>query len=400
MSSLLMLGASVDQLPAYRAARRRGYRLIAVDQRPDAPGVALADRFLRISTRDTEAIAAAVAGEPLAGVVTSASDAGMASQRELAIRFGLPAPLSERAVRGSMDKTYFRQVVTDIGLPSYPCVADHDRELLIERAKELPLPVVVKPADASGGKGITLVTGYEQLSGAIEKAWALSAAGLVTVERYIEGQHFAVEVWMRDGALHFVPLTEKRMTELPTMVTVAHVSPARLSPVEVDTLRRMLARICTALDITDGPANYDLVRTATGEFYLIELGARLGGNAYPTVMAETWGVDTAGATVARAVGERFDLTPIKSQACLLYLLSSPLTVPGVVRGVSGVDDLRAHPGVREVEVSVRPGDPVLPYTEAARKLGYVLLVADDHDGLDELYAWCTATLRLDIEPAT
>ena len=400
MKTLLMLGASIDQLPAYREAIGRGYRLIAVDQRADAPGVALAARFLPISTRDTDAIAAALAGETIDGIVTTASDAGLASQRELAIRYRLPSPTPEEAVRASMDKTYFRQAVAWAGLPTYPYVSDPDRVRLVEEAKQMPLPLVVKPADGSGGKGISLVTGYDQLDDAIDHACELSAAGLATVEHYVEGRHYAVEIWLRNGEPHFVPITEKRMTPLPTMVTSGHLIPARLPSPEARKVRHAVVRMCAELGITDGPANFDLVRTASGDMYLIEVGARLGGNAYPSLMAAAWGVDTVGATISLAVGEPFDLTPQRSRVCLLHILSSPLAVPGVLREVTGLDEVRAHPGVQTVELFVRPGDPVRPFTQAAYKLGFLTLVADDHEALDGLLAWCTATLRLNVEPST
>jgi biotin carboxylase len=395
--TLLMLGAGVDQLPAYHEALRRGYRLIAVDQNPDAPGAALANVFLPLSTRDTAAIAGALGTQALTGVVTTASDAGLASQRDLAIRYGLTA-LPQRAVRASMDKTFFRQVVAECGLPTYRWVADTDPVRLVEAAKQLPLPLVVKPTDASGGKGVALVTGYEQLAGAIAQARRLSRAELVTVEQYVEGRHYAVEIWMRDGCEHFVPVTEKRMTPLPAMVTTGHLIPARLPVPVLAEIRRALVTVCTALGITDGPANFDFVLTPTGELYLIEVGARLGGNAYPTLMAQAWGVDTVAATVSLAVGEPFDLTVTRSRACLLRLFASPLPGPAVLRGVSGVEAVREHPGVLTLELFAGLGDRVLPFTEAAYKVGYVVLVADDHDQLDALDRWCAATLRLDLEP--
>jgi biotin carboxylase len=395
-----MLGASLDQLPAYREAIRRGFRLIAVDQRADAPGVALAARFLPISTRDTGAIAAALDGETIAGIVTTASDAGLATQRELAIRFHLPSLVPEEAVRASMDKTYFRQAVARAGLPTYPYVSDPDRVRLVEAAKQMPLPLMVKPTDGSGGKGISLVTSYDQLDGAIDHACGLSAAGLATVEHYVDGEHYSIELWMRDGEAHFVPFTEKRMTPLPTVVTTGHVIPARLPEPEAARVQQSLVRMCLEVGITDGPANFDLVRTADGQMYLIEIGARLGGNAYPALMAAAWGVDTVGATISRAVGEPFDLTPTLSRVSLLHIFASPLTVPGVLREVTGLDEVRGHPGVQAVELFVRPGDPVQPFTQAAYKLGFLTLAADDYEKLDELRDWCTATLCLHVEPST
>ncbi len=397
-ATLLMLGAGTDQLPAYREARRRGYRLIAVDQRADAPGSGLADLFLPVSTRDADQIVAALNGDRPDGIVTTATDAALGTHRDLAAHYGLPYRPPHRAARASMDKTYFREVLAECGLSAYRWVSDPDPERVAKLATDLPLPLVVKPTDASGGKGITLVTAWDQVGAAIEAALALSRSRTVLIEEYIVGRHYAVEIWMRGGEAHFVPLTEKRMTPLPAMLTTGHLIPARLSPAVTARIRATLQEVCRALDIVDGPANFDFVLTESDALFVIEVGARLGGNAYPQLMQEAWGVDTVGATVSLSVGEPFALVPDRSRVCLLHLLTSPLPGPAVVRSVDGLDELRAHPGVLTVELYAGSGHIVRPYTEAAHKLGYVVLVADDHHALDALLGWVDATLRLELEP--
>ncbi len=165
--TLLMLGAGPDQLPAYRVARKQGYRLVAVDQRADSPGSALADVFLPISTREADKIASALNGERPDGIVTTATDAALGTHRRLALHYGLPYQPSARAVRASMDKTFFRQILTESGLNTVRWVSDTDPERAAKLAEDLPLPLVVKPTDASGGKGITLVTEWAGLIAAI-----------------------------------------------------------------------------------------------------------------------------------------------------------------------------------------------------------------------------------------
>lgn len=391
-----MLGASNDQLPAYREARRRGYRVIAADARADAPGAAIADRFLAVSTRDTAELAAALDGERLAGIVSTASDASLASHRELAGRLDLAYRPSERAVRASMDKTFFRQVVAECGLPGYGWVAGTDPVALAADAVRLTFPVVVKPSDASGGKGVSLAASAAELPTAIRLARAESSSGLLLVEEYVLGTHYAVEIWMRHGEPHFVPVTEKRMTPLPAMVTTGHLIPARLGPGTLAEVRAVLVTLCRALDLTDGPANFDFIRTAEGTLHVVEVGARLGGNSYPQLMADAWGVDTVGAAVSLSVGEPFDLTPTRSRVCLLHILASPLDEPARVTAVRGLEEARRHPAVRTLEVYARPGDTVRPFTESARKTGYVVLVGADHAEVDAALAWFTDTVRLEL----
>jgi len=394
---VLMLGAGTDQAAAYREARRRGYRLIGVDQRADAPAAALADVFLPISTRDSEKIITALNGERPAGVVTAATDAALGTQLQLANHYGLAYRPGQRAVRASMDKTYFREVLADCGENTYRWISDTDPERLAVRARSLPLPLVVKPTDASGGKGITLVTEWLELPAAIQSALALSRSGTVLIEEYVVGRHYAVEIWMRDGEAHFIPLTEKRMTPLPAMLTTGHLIPARLSPSVTARVEDTLVKLCHALDIVNGPANFDFVLTDAGELYVIEVGARLGGNAYPQLMQEAWGVDTVAATVSLSLGEAFDLSPTRARVCLLHLLTSPLSEPAVLRAVGGIDEVARHPGVLTLELYAKAGEVVFPFTEARHKLGYVVLVADGYEDLDALLTWVDTTLCLDLD---
>ncbi len=396
--TLLMLGAGPDQLPAYRVARKQGYRLVAVDQRADSPGSALADVFLPISTREADKIASALNGERPDGIVTTATDAALGTHRKLALHYGLPYQPSARAVRASMDKTFFRQILTESGLNTVRWVSDTDPERAAKLAEDLPLPLVVKPTDASGGKGITLVTEWAGLNAAIETAHGLSRSGTVLIEEYVVGRHYAVEIWMRAGAEHFVPLTEKRMTPLPAMLTTGHLIPARLPTEIAARVRGTLLRLCQTLDIVDGPANFDFILTDDDELYMIEVGARLGGNAYPQLMYEAWGVDTVAATVSLSVGEPFELVPDRSRVCLLHLLTSPLSTLAEVRGISGLAEVAAHAGVLTVELYTAVGQVVRPFTEAGYKVGYVVLVADDYPELDALLSWVDATLSLDLEP--
>lgn len=396
--TLLMLGAGPDQLAAYRHAQGLGYRLVAVDQRADAPGAALAGRFLPISTRDADEIADALNGDRPVGIVTTATDAALGTHRQLALHYGLPYAPAQRAVRASMDKTFFRKVLAERGLNTYGWISDTDPERVAKLAKDLPLPVVVKPTDGSGGKGITLVTAWNDLDGAIQSALALSQSGTVLVEEYVVGRHYAVEIWMRDGEAHFVSLTEKLMTPPPAMLTTGHLIPASLSAAVTARVEDTLVGLCRTLDIVDGPANFDFVLTESEELYMIEVGARLGGNAYPQLMYEAWGVDTVAATVSLSVGEPFALVPSRTRVCLVHLLTSHLSTPAIVREINGLHDVAGHAGVLSLEMHVGVGQVARPYTEAGYKLGYVVLVADDHQVLDALLAWVDETLSLELEP--
>ena len=140
------------------AARRIGLRAICVDQRDDAPALRHADEHLSVSTRDLERLTAILADrDDVAGVLSPASDVNLPSQYHLARHLGLPTGLSEAAVRASLDKGFFRAVCDRLGQPG-PRYVQGSPEEVLAAATDLTYPVMVKPTDSSGGRGVSQCT--------------------------------------------------------------------------------------------------------------------------------------------------------------------------------------------------------------------------------------------------
>ena len=397
--SILVLGAGTDQLPVYAEARRRGLRVIGVDRRADAPAAALCDEFHAVSTRDTEAVDRVLAGRPVAGILAVASDASLATQYELSRRHGLAFQPSLEATRASMDKGCFLAMVRALGFPHYPFAQSEDPGELLAAAWSFRFPVVVKPADGSGGKGITFVREPGDLAAAIAYAREFSFDGQILVEQCVHGRHYAVEVFIRDGRVHFLPVTEKVMTELPFMVTQGHLIPARIDDGMHARFTRMIGALCRAMRVENGPVNFDIVVTPRGEVHFIEVGARLGGNGYPRLMKRAFGVDTVRATVQIALGEPFELTPARSHKALLWMLGLPTRAgEGVLARIEGLDELRRHPNVEQLELLVEPGGRVRPYTQNAHRLGFVVAAGATYEEVENALDLARA-VRFECEPA-
>ncbi len=397
--TILVLGAGTDQLPVYAEARRRGLRIIGVDRRPDAPAAALCDEFHAVSTRDTEAVDRVLAGRPVAGVLAVASDASLATQYALTRRHGLVPQPSLEATRASMDKGHFLEIVRALGYPHYPFAQSQDPGELLAAARSFRFPVVVKPADGSGGKGITFVRDPRDLAVAIAYAKEFSFDGQIIVEQCVHGRHYAVEVFIRRGQVHFLPVTEKVMTELPFMVTQGHLIPARIGDGMHARFTRMIGALCRAMRVDDGPVNFDVVVTPQGEVHFVEVGARLGGNGYPRLMKRAFGVDTVRATVQIALGEPFELAPSRSRKALLWMLGLPSQAEeGVLARIEGLDELQAHPNVEQLELLVAPGDRVRPYTQNAHRAGFVVASGAAYEEIEGVLDLARA-VRFEREPA-
>ena len=360
MRHLVILGGSDGTVSAFRAARRLGLATICVDMRPDAPGVAEADEFLHLSTRDVPAVADALRGRAgLAGLLAPGSDINLPSLVELARLLGLPCGLTDATLRASTDKLHFREVCERLGLPG-PRYWDGNAD----PALRPPLPVIVKPVDSGSSRGITICREPGELPAAIAHAKEVSPSGRAVIEELLTGEDLCAEAMLQDGRIALLGLS-RRVTAPPAVVAVGHDMAPADDVLEKEVVRQ-LELVCGDLGYRDGPLNVDLFVDG-GQVTLVEMGARIGGNGLGEALGLMHGVDTVEATVRLAVGERPDLTPARRGPAHVRVLRAPSA--GTLVSIDGLESL---PDGAEVVGVARPGDHVVPYTECRAKLGYVV----------------------------
>ncbi|MEV4290905.1 ATP-grasp domain-containing protein [Nonomuraea bangladeshensis] len=374
MRRLVILGGSDGTVSAFRAARRLGLATICVDMRQDAPGVAEADEFLHVSTRDVPAVAAALRDrDGLAGLLAPGSDINLPSLVELARLLGLPCGLTDATLRASTDKLFFREVCERLGLPGPRyCAGDADLAL------RPPLPVIVKPVDSGSSRGITICREPGELPAAIAHAKEVSPTGRALIEELLTGEDLCAEAMLQDGRIALLGLS-RRVTAPPAVVAVGHDMAPADDVLEKEVVRQ-LERVCADLGYRDGPLNVDLFVDG-GQVTLVEMGARIGGNGLGEALGLMHGVDTVEATVRLAIGERPDLTPARRVPAHVRVLRAP--TEGTLVSIDGLESL---PDGAEVVVVAKPGDHVVPYTECRAKLGYVVdREPPDLDALIRIY---------------
>lgn len=395
--TLVILGGADGSASTYLRARELGYRTICVDRRGDAVARPLADEFVLASIRDPQLIARELDGRTdLVGVLSPASDTGLPAQRWLAQRWRLPEP-SAAAVRASQDKSYFRAVCDRLGFAGYGYVAGSaDRELAL-RAAALRFPVLVKPLDAQSSRGIQVCTDVSEVVAAAREAARFASDGSVIVEEQLIGRHYSAEVFVDHGQVAFVGVSARTMTPAPYFVTTAHRVPADLAAEQELELTEVLNRLVAELGYRRGPLTIDLLIDRADRMHLIEMGARVGGNGLGELVRHAYGVDTVAASIAAATGDPADVTPTRSRAAVSEVLYTDQ--PGVVTDVVGADAAAAVPELVELILFASAGQEVLPYHNAANKLGHFVVVADRPDQAAAAAAAIRATLRFDLSGA-
>lgn len=394
MKHLLILGAGEDQLPAYREAPRLGLRTIGIDQRGDAPAVAAADEFHQVTTRDAGAIIDAVGAADVAAVIAPASDAAQLTLRELERHFDTPHRTPLAAARASIDKGFFREVLDDLELPRYRWAQGRDDGELLRAAIGMRFPLMVKPSDGSGSKGVGIARTSAELAAALAVARSFSVCGDVIVEEYVDGRPYSVECFLDAGRIVFFAATRRVVTGPPHFITVSHLVPADLDYATTSRVLRAVQRICTALEIRVGPVNLDFIIDEQGEPHVIELGARLGGNGMPALVYAAFGVNTVRAAVRCALGRPFRLEPIRNRKALLHILHSDRD--GVLEEIRGEELVRReHPRAR-LEICASVGSMARAYTAARHKLGYLTLTGDSYAEIDRSLGAILSTLHFDV----
>lgn len=307
--SILLLGGSRQQVIAIEKARELGFRTVVCDYLPDNPGQYVADSFYLVSTTDRNAILEVASNENVSGVLSYASDPAAPTAAYVTEVLGLPGnPLS--SVVALSEKHLFRRLMGNAGLPVPRHISffegsnPSEIETLLEG---FHWPVVVKPTDSSGSKGVSVIGDSTGLGAAIEEASSRSRNGILVAEEYIRSGYPHVvggDIFVFDGEIRFWGLMDcLRDGSRGGLVPVGEIFPSALSIDVLDSVKMTLQQLVSFAGIRAGELNVEVIIDESGVPYVLELGARAGGNMIPLQLSDASGIDLVRANVLCAMGE-------------------------------------------------------------------------------------------------
>ena len=363
--TVLVVGAGVLQVPAIERARARGYRVVAVDRNPNAPGFAFAHVAVPMSTRDVRAVVQLARAEQVDGVLTVGSDAALAAVRAAAGALGLVGP-SSHAVDLACDKAAQWALFQKLGGARRRAVSGDSLGEVADAAGAMGSPVVVKPVDGAGGRGSSVVRSAEALGKAVAQALRCSGVGRVLVEEFVEGSDHTAEVLVVDGERCFGVITDKELGP-PGLVPREHVVPTALSVEDQEAVWGLVDALCREVGIRQGPLDIDFKMAPEGP-ELLEFAPRLGGNELPRLLQRATGIDLVDWALDVALGLPVQSAEYAVRPAAVRILFTAWT--GLVVEVPEARD----EGDQSAEVvwDVAPGDRVREVTCSADRVGYVL----------------------------
>ena len=272
---IAVLGANEPLIPFYRQARNLGYEIIGFAWEKGAVCKSFCDCFYPISFKEKDTILDLCRKEGIGGITSFSLESALPTVIYVAQAMGLVSNTEECLLR-TQSKYSQRKALEHAGIvvPKYFRI-ENERDLSLV---ECHFPVIVKPIDNGGSKGICKVDSQEDLLEAYRYAASFSGSGHVIVEEYIDGREFSVEYISYHGRHFFLQITDKVTSGAPRFVEMQHHQPANISPDIHKRIREMVENALDALKIENSPSHTEIKLNSVGELYIIETGARMGGD--------------------------------------------------------------------------------------------------------------------------
>lgn len=377
--SILVFGCGELQQSIISRAHKKELFVVGIDPCADAYCKDDTDAFEVVGGQDFEGTCAVVEKYGIDAIVTAATDKPLVMMARIAEKYGFPF-FSVDTARWSTDKFLMKERFELGGIP-------HARGRLISRveeAEDMVYPVIVKPRDNSGSRGVKLCRNQEELRYSIAEALENSHLNSVLVEEYIEGPEYSIEGLHYDGKSEVIQFTEKKTTEFPYNVELGHKQPALLTDEQKNAIREIVAKIGSALRFENCPSHTELKINDRGIF-VIETSPRLGGDFITsTLVPLSTGINMEDQLLNIALDEAVDTkTGRVDKASGVEFFQFP---EGIVRSIDEtvLDKIRKRPEVFFAELKLKEGDCVPPITSSLSRYGEFIVSRDSYVDLSEI----------------
>ncbi len=373
MKKLLIIGASILQLPAIKKAKECGYYTIVADYNPEAIGIQYADEFHCVSTIDVDGITHLAEDIKPDGIMTLATDMPMRALASATTKLGLPGISFETAVK-STDKGEMIKAFEKCGVEHPWYYILNDRQAFESVLPKISYPCVMKPTDNAGNRGVCYISSEEELLAEYDYSHDNSRSGHVIIEEYMEGEEVSVEIIVYNEQVHILAVTDKTTLGKPYFVEVGHAEQSQKSPETIEAIKDLATRAVKAVGINNSPAHVEIMVTKDGP-KMVELGSRMGGGCITTHLVPlSTGIDMIKSVMDMSLGLAPDVEPKFNKGSALRHITN---IEGVIEKIEGLEEARSIPGVCEVTILKSIGEECHYFKNGADRIGYVIAQGSD-----------------------
>ena len=378
MKKIVIIGANSFQNPLILKAKEMGYETHVFAWQDGSVGERTADYFYPVSIVEKEEILEKCREIKPDAVVTIASDLANITVQYIASRLGLSCN-SDESIYISTNKYAMREafVKNNVASPKFARVSlEDDISAAVEGMK---FPLIVKPTDRSGSRGITKINKPDEIKAAVGLSVSDSFEKMAIIEEYIDGEEYSCESISYKGKHHILAVTKKYTTGYPHYIETGHIEPAGL---DEGMYRKVCLEIPKALDallIENGASHAEFKIDSEGNIRIIEIGSRMGGDCIGSHLVYlSSGYDFVKMVIETALGKEPSLTAEHEPMCagIKFIFTDKdlqvydelkRTRPEMINFVSEIEEV----GEREV-------------TDSSTRFGYFIIVSESPEEVREI----------------
>lgn len=402
MKKLMILGGSRYAIPVIEAAHKLGLYAITADYLPNNIAHKFSDQYVNVSIIEKEKVLKVAQELQIDGIVSFACDPGVVTAAYIAEKMGLPFQGSYKSTSILQDKGLFRKLLTENGFNVPHAKSYSDKNAPLADIDFFTWPVIVKPVDSAGSKGVTKVSSPEELPAAIETALSGSHNGHFIIEDFLtfDGYHSSADPFTVDGKLAFSTYSDQLFDkEADNPYTPALIIwPSSMKKANQDYLDQEIQRLMTLLGMKTGIYNIESCVGADGKPYIMEVSPRGGGCKIAELQRLAFGVDLIENEVRAAVG--MPLVDVRQTECdghwCEFVIHARPGQSGIFKRMDIDEDIRSK-YVKVIDMTTKEGDVVHPFTGANMSLGDMFLRFDSREEMDSVMARSNEWLKIVLE---
>lgn len=392
---LLVLAAGILQVPVIKKAKELGYYVIAADGDYNAIGLKYADKAICANITDEEVMLKIAQEECIEGVIHPCSEVSMNVVGRINDELGLAGITKEQAIHAT-NKHLMREAFEKGNAPSPKSILTESAEDAWHHLQnDFSTDGILKPSRNSGSRGIAKVSknmSKDAFIKAYKCALEESRDKSVLIEQFIEGPEFSIEIIVWNEKVNVLTVTDKKTTGAPHFVELGHSQPSCFPKENVETLKEAAIAGVKALGVNNCACHAE-AKLMNGKAYLMEIGARLGGDFISTELTHlSTGVDMVAAAINVALGVEPDLNAkekIKG-ACIRYFCPNPGKLVSV-RNTEVLNDSRVY----KKEIYVHKGDTIPEITSSLSRSGHVIVTEETPEKAIELADHLVSEVKFD-----
>ena len=370
---ILFLGGSQFQIPPIKYAKEQGHYVITCDYLPDNPGHQYSDEYHNVSTTDKKAVLKLAKQLNIDGIVAYASDPAAPTQAYVGNKLGLPSNPYE-SVEILARKDLFRAFLKKHDFYVPKSESFYDVELAKEWFDKIEKPVIIKPVDSSGSKGVTKIYTLNELEPAFTYALEFSREKKVVVEEFFvrDGYQVAGDGFAVDGKLVFRCWANEHFDKLcENFVPIGESFPSIMNDKTLTQTHNETQRLLDLLGIKMGALNFDFHYDKNGDFSFLELGPRNGGNLIPEVIRYATGIDLIKYTVDSALGLDCSSLVMTDTDGFYSCYMLHAIEDGIVKDIWYSDEIKNN--IIEENIFISIGDNVEKFNGSHQTLGTMIM---------------------------